>query len=689
MVNFKLCLWQILLNCFNWNALFCVKFVRNHFLNMHSILRILVFLAAFFIVSHLTLAQQQDKEQADLYLEQAKLIMTETQAMDDARDLMIIAANSDTTNSEANFEAGRIHMLTVGKERASKYFLRVLRNNPGYRFDLEYWIGQSFHFGLSFERAIEYYERYRQKLLSRPDYKGGDIVPLVEVERKMQECENGKELVANPKPYSIVNVGREINSEFDDYAPVLNEDETELVFTSRRRDGNINADVFEDNKPYEDIYYAQKVDGKWKRAENIGNRINTVFHDSNLALSSDGKTLFIRKDVNGGDIFFSTRQNDGLWSPPEPIAGDVNSSYTEASVSVAKDGNTMYFSSDRPGGLGGLDIYMSTKNNAGVWTRVRNLGPKINTPDDEDSPFIDYSGQTLYFSSKGLKTMGGFDIFKSNLIDAKKNEWSDPENLGYPINTPDNDIFYVGTKDGKKGYYSSTREDGMGYEDIYLITDEVQPAKEKLLSLTYIIKVLDADTKKPLDAKVRMQGAIDNVVVGSRTIEPGTYHFQISSPSPKDYQISVEHEGYVFQNYTTRLAGASEEGGADGTMIELKKLVVGVRSVLRNIYFDYGKATFRSESYSELNKLENMLKQNENINVEISGHTDNVSSASFNLKLSQRRANAVKDFLVSKGVDTRRITAVGYGEERPIASNDDEEDGRELNRRVEFKVISN
>jgi len=659
---------------------------------MHSIQRILVFLAAFFLVSSLSLAQEQDKEQSQLYLEQARLIMTETQALDDARDLMIIAANSDTTNVEANFEAGRIHMLTIDKSRATKFFLRTYRQDPDYRFDLEYWIGMSYHFALSFDNAIEYYSRYKRRYEGRPDYSGRDRMPMAEVERRIVECQNGKEFVANPKEYSIVNVGREINSDFDDYAPVLNESETELVFTSRRRDGNVNSDVFEDNKPYEDIFYAVKVDGKWSRAENIGTRINTPFHDSNLALSADGKTLFIRKDINGGDIFFSTRQDDGVWSAPEPIKGDVNSSYTEASVTVTADGNTMYFSSDRPGGLGGIDIYVSTKNNVGEWTRVRNLGPKINTESDEDSPFIDYDGKTLFFSTKGGKGMGGFDIFKSRLLDAKKNEWSDPENLGYPINTPDNDIYYVGTKDGN-GYYSSTREDGLGYEDIYLITTEEQPPKpetpKKLFPLTYIITVVDADTKKSLDAKVRMQGAEDNVVVGSRAIEPGTIQFLVNNPEAKEYKISVEMDGYVFQNFNINLPGASQEEQTDGKMIELRKLTVGVSSVLRNIYFDYGKATFRTESYDELNKLENMMKQNERIQVEISGHTDNVSSASFNLKLSQRRADAVKDFLVSKGVDSRRVTAVGYGEEHPIASNDDEEEGRELNRRVEFKVLRN
>jgi len=192
-----------------------------------------------------------------------------------------------------------------------------------------------------------------------------------------------------------------------------------------------------------------------------------------------------------------------------------------------------------------------------------------------------------------------------------------------------------------------------------------------------------------LDAKVKLQTVTDNKTPGFKTDEDCNYVFSIKEPEDREYTLSVEKEGYVFQNLNVEIGGATEFEKSVTKTVMLKKLEVGVSSVLRNIYFDYGKATFKQESYTELNKLENMLKQNERINVEISGHTDNVSSAAFNMKLSESRAKAVKDFLVSKGIDTRRVTAVGYGEERPIASNDDEIDGRELNRRVEFKVLNN
>ncbi|HPI80971.1 MAG TPA: hypothetical protein PLM35_10600, partial [Cyclobacteriaceae bacterium] len=244
-------------------------------------------------------------------MEQAELIMSATQAIDDALDLMVVAANFDTTSIKANFQAGQMHLLTTGKARATKYFLRVYRQQPGYRFDLEYLIGQGYQFGLEFEKAIEYYNRYKTRLQQNPGYVGEDKIGMDRVDRKIYECNNGIEFVARPSNYSIVNLGKEINSEFDDYAPVVTENEDELVFTSRRRDGNVNEDVADDNKPYEDIFISTKVDGEWGKAKNISNVVNTPYNDSNLALSADGKKLFIYKDLNDGDIYVSKRQEDG------------------------------------------------------------------------------------------------------------------------------------------------------------------------------------------------------------------------------------------------------------------------------------------------------------------------------------------------------------------------------------------
>ncbi|MGC4022239.1 MAG: OmpA family protein [Cyclobacteriaceae bacterium] len=192
-----------------------------------------------------------------------------------------------------------------------------------------------------------------------------------------------------------------------------------------------------------------------------------------------------------------------------------------------------------------------------------------------------------------------------------------------------------------------------------------------------------------LDAKVRMFGLKDKVVVGAVDRGEGVTEFTIKSTTAKDYRISVERDGYIFQTINEKIVGATTDEKTINKTIEMRKLVVGAVSILRNIYFDFAKASFKTESYGELNKLETMMKQNQNLQVEISGHTDFVGSKTFNKSLSQRRANAVKAFLTSKGIDTRRIKAVGYGEEKPIASNDDEQEGRELNRRVEFRVLGN
>lgn len=692
--------------------------------------RLLIFLALNLSAALISKAQDlpQDKKLSQDFMSQAVDIMAATNAIDDARDIMITAANYDTTNVKANFEAGHMQIESLGKDLAVKYFLRIYRQNPNYRFDLEYWIGKSYQYGKKFDRAIDYFSRYKTKLTGKAGYSGKDKVEMSEVDRRIMECNNGKEFVANPKPFAIANIGREINSEHEDYGPVFNESETEVIFTSRRKDDNTNQDVADDNKPYEDIYFAKKNGGSWSSAKNIGLPVNTKYNESTLTLSPDGSLLFIYRDEGGGDIFVSEKKGDS-WGEPTPLPGIINSTYRESSVSITADEKTLYFASERPGGYGGSDIYVCTKDSKGEWSRVKNLGPKINTELDEDGPFISFDAKTLYFSSEAHKGMGGFDIFKIDLLNADKNEWGEPENIGYPINSPDDDIYYSISKDGKKSYYASVREDGLGYTDIYVITaaeetkkqpevvakDPVkeepkkeEPKKEEPLKETpkkeepkkeipkkiiqpikYMLTVVDADTKQPLDAKVRMQGLKDKLVVGSVDHGQGVTEFTIKATSAKDYRITVDKDGYIFQTVNEKIPAATTDERTISKTIEMRKLVVNAVSILRNIYFDFEKASFKTESYGELNRLETMMKQNPNLQVEISGHTDKVGTKVYNKRLSLRRANAVRSFLTSKGVDPRRIKTVGYGEDRPIASNDDDKEGRELNRRVEFKVLGN
>lgn len=750
---------------------------------MPSYRRVLIFLA-FIACSTPAFSQQpQDPEVARQFYEQVALTLAETKANEIALDLLINAANTDTTFIKANYEAGQMHLITINKAFAKKYFLRVYRQDPNFRFDIEFWIGRACQYGQEFEEAIKYYNLYKQKLAGKPNYQGKDRVDPSLVDRHIYECQNGKEFVANPGNFAIVNVGREINSEFEDYGAVLNEAEDEIVFTSRRRDENLNQNVFDDNKPWEDIFISNKSGGKWTFAKNIGAPVGTPYHESTLALSADGNTLFIFRDEGNGDIYYSDLK-DGKWTEPMPLPGIINSSYEEKSITISADEKTLYFSSNRPGGFGGLDIYKATKDSKGEWSNVKNLGAKINTELDDDGPFIDYDGVTLYFSSEGRKGMGGYDVFKSS-YNPDKNEWSEPTNLGYPINTPDDDVFFVSSKDGKRAYYSSVREDGMGYTDIYVITipeglknttaetpkkqpekppvdttavavnvpkeepkkeepkvepkkeepkvepvkeqpkeepkvepkkeepkvepkkeepkvepkkeePKVQPKKEepkpepkKTIPLKYVVTVVDAEGKGALNAKVKMVGAKDNVVVGLVDKGNGVYEFNVTSGKAKDYRLSVEREGYLFQNFTIKLEGAGTAEKTVNRTIELRKLSVNATSILRNLYFDFDKATFKTESYTELNKLEAMMQQNQNLVVEIGGHTDAVGTKEYNLFLSRKRAEAVKDYLTKKGVDTRRIKVVGYGKTRPLASNDDEDEGRELNRRVELKVLSN
>ena len=423
---------------------------------------------------------QDPKQLASEYLQQADLIYAEQkEAIEVAKELYMLAAEIDSTHLRANWMAGMLFLETINKDDALPYFLRVKQLKGNYRFDIDYYIGRAYHYGLDFENALKYYEAYKKRYLGSPRYRGKDKVPLDRVNKRIRESKNGLEIVGRPTKYSIHALGTEINSEWPDYAPVINEDETLMIFTSRRQENNTSPDVDRDNFYFEDIFYSEKINGDWTKAKNIGPPINTAYHDANISLSFDENRLYLYKDENRGDLFYSDLIN-GQWTVPQRMSSRINSStYAERSITETSDPGVIIYSSDRPGGEGGLDLYMITKDEKGNWYKTNSLGPTINTKYDEDSPFLLHDGKTLFFSSSGQKGYGGFDIFKS-VYDSASGKWGDVENLGYPVNTPDNEVYFSATKDGRKAYYASIREEGQGHTDIFLIKLHDEPVEHEL-----------------------------------------------------------------------------------------------------------------------------------------------------------------------------------------------------------------
>jgi outer membrane protein OmpA-like peptidoglycan-associated protein len=652
-----------------------------------------------FIIFRLPATAQDNQEIANQLIQVADEIYSNTQAYNQARDAYVQVLDFDPDNLKANYMAGYLFLQTIQKERATPYLLNVYSIDPEFTFDLMYLIGRGYQFGLDFDNAIDFYNRYIELYNSEPSYDGADKISLELANQRIAECERGKEMVSSPLNYNITNVGPTINSEWPDYGPSVNRDESVMVFTSRRQEGNINSNVFEDNFPYEDIFISYKENDQWTRAQNISPRINTLYFESNLAISDDGKELYIYVDENGGDVYVSTKLNSGQWTRPEPIGGSINTANKETSVSLSPDGKVIFFASDRTGSMGGLDIYYSIRDRRGYWTEIHNIGPPINTPLNDDFPFIDYDGKTLYFSSEGHNGMGGYDIYKT-VYDSTDGKWITPVNIGYPINTPDNDISFITTMEGKKGYFSSVKEDGFGYQDIYMFTipeeirkiteEEPEIVKEEPVekkSIRLMLHVTD-ESGNPIDANVQVRNNDQSFLAGINKTVTGEYVAVLKNENPVSVTISAERDGYMFHNESVTIPGMTEEEQVREFNLRLRKLETGTSMVLRNVYFDFDKATLKQASMVEINKLFQMLSENSRLVVEIAGHTDNIGIKEYNYDLSSRRAKAVVDALKTKGIDPSRLKAVGYGEDRPIASNDDERDGRELNRRVEFRVLS-
>ena len=672
------------------------------------------------------MAQDDPKEVARQFLELGDEIYYEQKAPEVAKEMYIQAAQTDPGSIKANYMAGKTILETINKGQATPYFLKVYELDTDYRFDILYSIARAYQYDLKFNEAINFYNSYLQKVNKEKEYRGEDKVPVSQVRRRIYECENGLEFVNNARNFKITNLGGAINSNSKDYAPVLNADETVLIFTSRRADGNLNENVFDDNFYYEDIFISRKVDGQWSAAKNIGETINTLYFDSNLALSADGKQLYLYKDGDNGDgnIYLSELQGDDTWSEPVPLNNNINSSYTENSVSISPDGTTLFFTSDRPGSYGGYDIYRCEKDRRGEWGKVTNLGQVINTPYNEEGVFIGHDGKTLYFSSRGHKGMGGYDIFKST-YDEEKQAWGEPVNLGYPINTPDDDIYFVTTKDETSGYYATVRNDGVGYLDLYKVeipnlsedinalakqgknnlvgNDSLKNNREirqvevaskptigevaSLKPVQLLLKVDDANTAQAINATVSLKDMNDGRMVNAENVATGIYRFDIFNEQPAEYVLAVQKNGYIYKSLQVNVPGATSESQEFRRKVSLDPITADYRMVLEFIYFDFNSARLKEGSTDELERLKQFVLSSTGTRIEIAGHTDNIGPKTYNQQLSQARAQAIVDYLIEHGVSIDQVIAKGYGEDDPIASNDDEKEGRELNRRVEMRIL--
>ena len=477
----------------------------------------------------------------------------------------------------------------------------------------------------------------------------------------------------------IVTIGKIVNSKFAEYHPLISADESVLYFTSRRDSTTGGKKDPRYDIYYEDIYISEKNNKSWSAPRNIGSPINTNGHDAAVGLSPNGQNMFVFKN---GDIYES-KLDGATWLEPEKLSKYVNSKYKESTACYSYNGQTIYFVSNRPGGYGENDIYMCTLSKKGEWENPTNLGESINTPRNEDAVFMHPDGKTIYFSSEGHENLGGYDVFQS-VYDEKTGAWSKPSNLGKPINTYGDDVFFVLAASGKRGYYSSIREGGSGEKDIYVINMKETKEKPKL---TLVKGKITNKQGQPVEAFIEIIDNKTKDVLMSTKSNKSTGSYLFSLPSGRDYAITMTAEKYFFHAEHIDIPESAPYFELFNS-VELKPAEVGESMVLNHLFFDHDKATLKPESKAELSRTIKLMKQNPKLLFEISGHTDDRGSEAYNLDLSERRAESVVNYLIDNGIGKSRLVHAGYGFNRNIATNDTEA-GRKKNRRVEMLIIEN
>lgn len=505
----------------------------------------------------------------------------------------------------------------------------------------------------------------------KENYKGKDQNYSLKTDKLIKDCDFSISALKKPVPYQPLNLGAAINTKDREYFPALTADGSSLIFSRTVNDN-------------EDFYISHKVGKEWKPAVPLSSKINTRFNEGAQSISPDGMYLFFtgcnREDGLGSCDLYVSHKNGNDWDTPFNLGAVVNSSSWDSQPAVTPDGNTLYFVSNRPGGLGGYDIWKTVLNAEGDWSKPENLGSEINTPYDENTPFVHPDGKTLYFASNGWPGLGNMDIFFSR---AQPNgKWGKPVNIGYPVNTFNEETGLMVTPDGTQGMFSSILKDGLGDMDIYSFN---LPTAAKPQPITYVKGIVrDKETRNFLEAKVQVVNLKTKENKFNDYTSPANGEFLAVMPMGATYAFNAIADGYLFYSDNFELTNAT----ADHPYvleIYLEKLKTGSSVILKNIFFDTNKFELLPASVTELTNLLQLLQANTKISIEIQGHTDNVGNAADNQKLSLQRAKAVYDYLITSKIEADRLTFKGFGATVPVAKNDDAQ-GRQKNRRTSFQI---
>ncbi len=470
------------------------------------------------------------------------------------------------------------------------------------------------------------------------------------------------------------NAGANINSAALEYFPSLTIDGSRMIFTRR-----VNND--------EDFYESNWVDGAWTKAEPVAGKINTNLNEGAQNISQDGEWLIFTgcnypEGEGSCDLYIAYKSKSGEWTEPENMGRNINTEFWESSPSLSPDKKSLYFASSRQGGYGGKDIWVTNRNAAGKWSAPINLGPTVNTTADEGCPFIHADNKTLYFNSNGHDGYGLTDLFLARKKD--DDTWGNPVNLGYPINTIDDEGSLIVSANGSTAFYASDGGDTKGGLDLYQFELREDIRAEKVLWVRG--KVFDKKTKQGLPSSVELTD-IDSRKLISRlqTDEDGNY--LVTLPAGKEYAFNVNRKGYLF--YSDNFSVKPNQ--ADSPMlvnIPLQVIEAGASIVLKNVFFTSKSFELQPASTTELDQMILLMKENPNLKILISGHTDNVGQASDNMLLSNNRAKAVIAYLQKNGIEGKRMSAKGFGASSPVADNKNDV-GKALNRRTELSIISN